>query len=72
MHPTIGYQFKDVLGPLINEEDADKVRTGDDREHNIGIYSSLSCNIPYKVFARGSKFNEFIVSLKQQLRSYCI
>lgn len=72
VHDRIGYRFKDFLEPLINEEAADKVRTNEVREQSIGIYSTLSCNIPYKVFATGSKFNEFMDSLKQQLRSYCI
>jgi hypothetical protein len=71
VHDRIGYRFKDVLEPLINEEEADKVRTNEVREQSIGIYSSLSCNIPYKVFSAGHPFDVFLNQLKKQLTSYC-
>ena len=71
VHTEIGDKFKSILEPLIHEEDKDKVLSNDAREQNIGVYSSLSCNIPYGVFAAGKQFSEFMALLKEQLLSCC-
>lgn len=63
VHTDIGSKLQNSLETLIHEEDAEAVRSIQDKEQHIGIYSSLSCNIPYYVFVQGKTFYDFLEEL---------
>lgn len=67
VHTDIGHKLKNALEALITEEDSYKTRSGDEQEGHIGIYSNLTCNIPYKVFSNAPLFKIFIYNLTQSL-----
>lgn len=64
VHLEIGEQLAPIIGTEVLHEDA-KV----DEESAIKLYSSLSCNIPKKVFVNGISFGEFMQELQNRLNS---
>lgn len=64
VHLEIGEQLAPIIGTEVLHEDA-KV----DEESAIKLYSSLSCNIPKKVFVNGISFGEFMERLQTKLSS---
>lgn len=63
VHLEIGEQLAPIIGTEVLHEDA-KV----DEESTIKLYSSLSCNIPKKVFVEGISFEEFMQYLCERLK----
>lgn len=67
IHTNIGELLKNTLESVIREEDAEAIMNEEERTARIGIYSTLSCNIPYKVFVKGTPFEHFLRDLRENL-----
>ena len=62
VHLEIGEQLAPIIETEVSHEDAEV-----DEESTIKLYSSLSCNIPKKVFVNGISFEEFMEKLCENL-----
>lgn len=62
VHLEIGEQLAPIIGTEVSHEDAEV-----DEESTIKLHSSLSCNIPKKVFVNGISFEEFMKKLCENL-----